>query len=97
MLTTANGVKGVVLRGIDPESGPRVLSMLRQMRSGSAADLQKEGAPGLIIGEELAKRLGLAVGSRVNLLYPVRAEDRIGLRAAHPPLRGGGRLQDRHV
>ncbi|WP_183722395.1 lipoprotein-releasing ABC transporter permease subunit [Desulfovibrio intestinalis] len=70
MLSAGNGVKGVVLRGIDPESGPHVLSMLRQMRTGSAADLQKEGTPGLIIGEELAKRLGLAEGSRVNLLSP---------------------------
>ena len=70
MLSAGNGVKGVVLRGIDPESGPHVLSMLRQMRTGSAADLQKEGTPGLIIGEELAKRLGLVQGSRVNLLSP---------------------------
>ena len=70
MLSAGNGVKGVVLRGIDPESGPHVLSMLRQMRTGSAADLQREGTPGLIIGEELAKRLGLVEGSRVNLLSP---------------------------
>lgn len=70
MLSAGNGVKGVVLRGIDPESGPHVLSMLRQMRTGSAAALQKEGTPGLIIGEELAKRLGLVEGSRVNLLSP---------------------------
>jgi len=40
------------------------------MRVGSAADLEREGAPGLIIGEELAKRLGLGMGSRVNLLSP---------------------------
>ena len=70
MLSAGNGVKGVVLRGIDPESGPHVLSMLRQMRTGSAAALQREGTPGLIIGEELAKRLGLVEGSRVNLLSP---------------------------
>ena len=56
-----------MLRGIDPQSAPAVLSMLRQMRSGSAADLEREGTPGLIIGEELAKRLGLGMGSRVNL------------------------------
>lgn len=70
MLSGGGGVKGVVLRGIDPASGPQVLSMLRQMRSGSAADLLKDGTPGLIVGEELARRLGLAVGSRVNLLSP---------------------------
>ncbi|NCB22308.1 MAG: lipoprotein-releasing ABC transporter permease subunit [Deltaproteobacteria bacterium] len=70
MLSGGGGVKGVVLRGIDPESAPAVLSMLRQMRSGSAANLEREGTPGLIIGEELAKRLGLGMGSRVNLLSP---------------------------
>ena len=70
MLSGGGGVKGVVLRGIDPQSAPSVLSMLRQMRSGSAADLEREGTPGLIIGEELAKRLGLGMGSRVNLLSP---------------------------
>ena len=70
MLSAGGGVKGVVLRGIDPQSAPSVLSMLRQMRTGSAADLEREGTPGLIIGEELAKRLGLGMGSRVNLLSP---------------------------
>ncbi len=70
MLSAGGGVKGVVLRGRDPQSAPAVLSMLRQMRSGSAADLEREGTPGLIIGEELAKRLGLGMGSRVNLLSP---------------------------
>ena len=70
MLSAGGGVKGVVLRGIDPASAPEVLSLLRQMRSGSAQALQKDGTPGIIIGEELARRLGLTVGSRVNLLSP---------------------------
>lgn len=70
MLSSGGGVKGVVLRGIDPQSAPAVLSMLRQMRTGTAADLEREGTPGLIIGEELAKRLGIGMGSRVNLLSP---------------------------
>lgn len=70
MLSAGGGVKGVVLRGIDPQSAPAVLSMLRQIRSGSAEGLQREGTPGIIIGEELAKRLGLGPGSRVNLLSP---------------------------
>ena len=70
MLSAGGGVKGVVLRGIDPASAPEVLSLLRQMRSGSAQALQKDGTPGIIIGEELARRLSLTVGSRVNLLSP---------------------------
>ena len=70
MLSAAGGVKGLVLRGIDPESAPKVLSMLREIRRGSVTDLKREGTPGIIIGEELAKRLGIGLGSRVNLLSP---------------------------
>lgn len=70
MLSAGNGVKGVVLRGIDPVSGPEVLSMLRDMNKGTVENLRKDGAAGIIIGDELAKRLGLIMGSRVNLLSP---------------------------
>ena len=71
MLSAGTGVKGLILRGIDPEGAPEVLSMLKTMKLGSAADLVREsGAPGIILGEELCKRLGLTAGSRVNLLSP---------------------------
>lgn len=71
MLSTPDGVKGLVLRGVDPATAPAVLQILSGMVKGSAADLEgrPEGAPpGIIIGQELARRLRLAPGSRVNLL-----------------------------
>ena len=71
MLSSSHGVKGLVLRGIDPVSAPEVLGILSDMTAGSAAALAEQGdAPGLIVGEELARRLGLGVGSRLNLLSP---------------------------
>ncbi|ABB38167.1 lipoprotein releasing system, transmembrane protein, LolC/E family [Oleidesulfovibrio alaskensis G20] len=70
MLSTRYGVKGVVLRGVDPVSAPAVLGIAGRMVDGSLADLERSGAPGLVIGKELAKRLGITVGSRVNLLSP---------------------------
>ena len=70
MLSAGGGVKGVVLRGIDPETAPSVLSMLTELRAGEARDLIREGTPGIIVGDELARRLGLFVGSRANLLSP---------------------------
>ena len=70
MLSAPGGVKGLVLRGIDPASAPDVLQILSHMTAGRVEDLDGvEGEiPGVIVGQELAKRLGLSVGSRVNLL-----------------------------
>jgi lipoprotein-releasing system permease protein len=71
MLSTRNGVKGVVLRGIDPDTSDSVLSLSKDMVGGSIANLQgNSDIPGIIIGSELAKRLGLTQGSEVNLLSP---------------------------
>lgn len=70
MLSSGSGVKGVVLRGIDPATAPEVLSMLRPLGQHVLDELNREGPPGIIVGDELAKRLGLMVGSRVNLLSP---------------------------
>ena len=71
MLSTRSGVKGVVLRGIDPATSDSVLSLSKDMISGDVANLEVNGeTPGIIIGSELAKRLGLTNGSEVNLLSP---------------------------
>ena len=68
MLSSGRGVKGIILRGIDPQTAAPVVTMLQRLRAGSVADLAQEGTPGIIIGDELAGRLGLIVGSRVNML-----------------------------
>ena len=97
MLSGAGGVKGIVLRGIDPQSAPSVLSMLRQMRAGSVDNLQKkDDAPGIIVGDELAKRLGLGLGSRVNLLSPSGQKTASGYAPRIRPFAVAG-IQNRHV
>jgi len=71
MLSTRTGVKGVVLRGIDPSTSDSVLSLSKDMISGDVKNIENQGDfPGIIIGSELAKRLGLTQGSEVNLLSP---------------------------
>jgi len=71
MLSTRTGVKGVVLRGIDPSTSDAVLSLSKDMISGDVRRLgDEDDFPRIIIGSELAKRLGLIEGSEVNLLSP---------------------------
>ncbi len=71
MLSSGDGVKGLMLRGVDPRTAPGVLSMLKAIKKGSINGLETgDGTLGIIIGEELAKHIGLGMGSRVNLLSP---------------------------
>lgn len=71
MLSSPSGVKGVILRGIDPRTAGSVLTVEKDIVAGSLADLDRAAdAPGIIIGKELATRLGLTLGNRVSLLSP---------------------------
>jgi lipoprotein-releasing system permease protein len=71
MASTTQGVKGVVLRGIDPATAESVLSISRNLEEGSVDALGvQDGPPRIIVGRELADRLGLRVNSLVNLLSP---------------------------
>ena len=73
MLSSPEGVKGMVLRGIDPRTAESVLSLSKDMLDGSLSALSDDdpdGRPGIIIGSELAKRLSLSPGMQVSLLSP---------------------------
>lgn len=75
ILSTQNGVKGVVVRGVEPSLAGSTISLLETLDSGSVEDLEinvlssaKEEENGIIIGRELANSLGLSIGSSVSLL-----------------------------
>jgi len=89
MLSTPQGVKGVVLRGIQPETAGDVLSVTEDLVSGSLSMLEDagEGPPGLILGRELVNRLGLDVGDRVNMLSPAGKKTAAGFSPLVRPFR----------
>jgi len=79
MLSSPGGVKGVVLRGIDPSTADQVLSLTRDMVSGSVKDLAgQDDIPEIIVGAEMAKRLDLRAGAMVNLLSPSGTQSAVG-------------------
>lgn len=96
MISSPRGVKGVVFRGIDPATAPHVISMLGNLIQGDVASLAPSVAgapPGVIVGKELADRLNLKVGSRVNLLSPAGQKTAAGFQPRIRPYKVAGIFQ----
>ena len=71
LITSAAGSSGVVLRGIDPASATKVVTIGDKITSGSLNSLNSTtGPPTLVLGEDLARTLQLLPGERVQLLAP---------------------------
>ncbi|MBK9071236.1 MAG: ABC transporter permease [Myxococcales bacterium] len=83
LVTNGRGkISGVAIKGIDPARAAETLDLDRHMVKGKVADLaagEKPAAPGvaapIIIGQELAKKLGVEVGSDIRVVIPVAASE----------------------
>ncbi|ACH37860.1 lipoprotein release ABC transporter, membrane protein [Citrifermentans bemidjiense Bem] len=73
MLSTGKNVSGVVLRGIDVKSDAKVTNLQKSMVEGKLDTLESEvgKTPGLVVGKELAKNLGLFLGDTVDVISPM--------------------------
>ncbi|BCO08134.1 ABC transporter permease [Desulfolithobacter dissulfuricans] len=71
LITSGRQSTGIVLRGIDPDSASRVLSLDRKMKSGSLESLRKrDGLPAIVLGLELANQLRVVRGDKIRLISP---------------------------
>jgi lipoprotein-releasing system permease protein len=73
MLRSSTGVSGAVLRGIDPESAGNVIrilknSVLQNLKQIHRQENSKTSVPGIILGKELARNLGVLKGDAVYLI-----------------------------
>lgn len=68
MLTDQDIVRGILVRGIDPDQEKNV-SNLNQFSADQLQNL-KPGTFGILLGNELAKALNLQLGDRVTLITP---------------------------
>jgi lipoprotein-releasing system permease protein len=69
LLTHGQAVRGAFVRGVLPEQEDRVADIGRHMSAGRLEDL-KPGEYGVVLGAELARALGVALGDRVVLVAP---------------------------
>jgi lipoprotein-releasing system permease protein len=73
MLRTPANTTGAMLRGIDPATIGGVLKTLENVRvpeGGGAAGADPAGMPGIVLGRELAKNLGVVQGDVVHVISP---------------------------
>jgi lipoprotein-releasing system permease protein len=72
MLSFGNRAHGIIVRGIDPDLESETTDILRYIKQGGLGSLKKRDAriPGIIVGRELARNLGLFVGDEVRMLSP---------------------------
>ena len=74
MIATNRNDAGVTIKGIDPALEVDVTDIRAAMKSGRIEDLEPrtqddgtDGLPGILLGQDLAGRLGVSVGERVTL------------------------------
>ncbi|MDH4227061.1 MAG: lipoprotein-releasing ABC transporter permease subunit [Deltaproteobacteria bacterium] len=78
LLSSGDSVTGVVIRGLDLSTYSKVIVLDEKIKAGSIEGLKvgfKEAAgsgklPGIMIGNELARSLGVRLGDEVNMISP---------------------------
>lgn len=72
MLRYRERAQGVVVRGIDPDIGIGTTDILNNLKAGSIEYFRQENKmPGIIIGRELMRNLGLFMGDVLDIVSPV--------------------------
>ncbi len=69
LLARGSEMKGVIVRGIDPDREPEVTDMVGMLRSVQRLPLVP-GERGVVLGAELARSLGVRAGDPVTLVLP---------------------------
>ena len=71
LISSATHSTGVVLRGIDPASALKVISIGQKMVAGQLIDLdQAPEVPPIVLGSSLARQLQVKMGERIRLISP---------------------------
>ncbi|HXY55635.1 MAG TPA: lipoprotein-releasing ABC transporter permease subunit [Nitrospirota bacterium] len=81
MLASKDRVQGVVVRGINPKTEGTVTSLAKNITAGSLTDLDAPGKklPGIVIGEDLARKFGADIGDTITMVNPIGEETAMGM------------------
>jgi lipoprotein-releasing system permease protein len=96
MLSSGKNVSGVVLRGIDVASDRLVTRLSQSVVEGTITTMDPktsdgpDALPGLLVGKELAKHLGIFVGDKINVISPMGNITPLGMIPKMKPFRVTG-------
>lgn len=80
MLRFGGRARGVVVRGVDSGTGPDIIEILNDLDSGNVNDLVGGASePGIIIGKEMMRSLGVFVGDKIDMISPVAERGPLGM------------------
>jgi len=80
MLSSESSVSGVVIKGIDPDLVGKVTELAHNMKAGRLQDLKGESdSPGIILGAELAKHLGVTLNDAIQVISPLGTMTPMGM------------------
>jgi len=82
MVSGRGGVAGAFVRGIDPPSERKVSTLQKSIVEGAIDSLNRDAQgrfPGIIVGKELAKNLGVFLGDPVTVISPLGDMSPVGM------------------
>jgi lipoprotein-releasing system permease protein len=73
MVNSMGAVSGAILRGLDTQTAGKVIGIKPMIKEGTLSSLDKihQGLPGVIVGSELARQLGVQPGETLTLISPI--------------------------
>jgi len=79
ILTYENRTMGIVVKGLDPAQEFHVNDLAKTLRAGSWDHLTDGKLPGIVLGEELARNMGMGVDDVIVLVSPKSVASPLGI------------------
>ncbi|MBI5676440.1 MAG: lipoprotein-releasing ABC transporter permease subunit [Nitrospirae bacterium] len=81
MLRHGDRAHGIVMKGINPDIETGTTDILKNLKKGKAENLNRkeDESPGIIIGSELARNLGLFIDDEIEMISPVGEVGPLGM------------------
>ncbi|MFH2201483.1 MAG: lipoprotein-releasing ABC transporter permease subunit [Elusimicrobiota bacterium] len=93
IITYEDRSTGIVLKGLDPQQEFQVNDLAKNLTEGEWSDIDSGKMPGIVLGEELARSLGVWLGEEIILISPQGLSTPMGIVPALKKFKVVGKLK----